>query len=325
MKTTRKAVRKPIVKTQRIKRPAGKTREPAATTSKSRPQHRPVPMQASMHGEVVPLYVISDSTGNLALHMLTAFLTQFPKHAFGMHRHNFVQTKPKLAKVFEHITSPRAIVFHAVVQPEMKKAITDECRKRGIPECDLTGQFVEFLSRESGIAPARDVNRLHDMTSEYRQRIKALEFTLEHDDGLGLDTIYEADIVLAGVSRTSKTPTSIYLAQQGYRVANVSLAMGVDPPQQLLNLEKRSVVGLVIDPGTLVEIRTNRNVGWRMGNTRYNDPDFVDREIAWSKRLFLSKGWPVLNVTDQAVEETAAKIVDALGLAHGKTGVHPLT
>lgn len=259
------------------------------------------------------LHVLSDSTGNLAQHMLTAFLTQFPRDAFEMHLHRFIQTEQRLEQAMDRIATLRGIVFHAVVHREFKEVIEQRCRDIGVPFNDLTGRFVEFLEVASGIQPQPDIRRLHRTSTGYRQRIKALEFTLAHDDGLGLDTLDQADIVLAGVSRTSKTPTSIYLAQQGFRVANVSLALNIQPPGQLLALRQR-VVGLTINPEQLVEIRTNRNLSWRMGDTNYNDPDHVNREILWSRRLFRDQGWPTLNVTDQAVEETAVRIIDMLGL-----------
>src|SRR5262249_54758647 len=122
----------------------------------------------------------------------------------------------------------------------------------------------------SGVKPSADHTQLHETGEAYHGRIRALEFTLEHDDGLGLNTISEADIVLAGVSRTSKTPTSIYLAQQGFRTANVALAMEVQPPAELLKLDAKKVVGLIIDPDHLVDIRSRRQSDWRMSSTSYN-------------------------------------------------------
>jgi regulator of PEP synthase PpsR (kinase-PPPase family) len=153
------------------------------------------------------------------------------------------------------------------------------------------------------------------MDDAYRRRIGAMEFTLGHDDGLGLDTLHEADVVLVGVSRTSKTPTSILLAQQGYQAANISLAMGVEPPSQLALIPPTKVVGLVIDPSQLAMIRNRRQAAWGMAPTPYGDPANVAREVAWSRTLFQRLGWPILDVTDQAVEETAARVIEMLGLS----------
>lgn len=276
------------------RRPAAKPRKPAARPARS-------------------IYILSDSTGNLARHMLTAILTQFPEGSFALRPWTFLRTPEQIINVLQAAGREQAIIFHAMVSADHKQLIADRCAQLGLSPCDLTGGFVEFLSHESGVMPTASLGRLHFTSHEYHHRIRSLEFTLEHDDGLGLETIHKADMVLTGVSRTSKTPTSIYLAQQGYRVANVALAMGVDPPAQLLEL-KEKVVGLVIDPMQLSEIRTNRQTGWKMGQTSYNDPQAVAREVAWSRKLFLSKGWPILDVTDQAIEETAARIVNLLRL-----------
>ena len=260
------------------------------------------------------VYVLSDSTGNLARHMLTAFLTQFPRDAFTLRFKNFIQTDAKVDAAFDEIRAAPALVVHAVIADNLKARIDAHCRALKLPACDLTGPFVDFLARESGISPDANHRRLHNVDATYQKRITALEFTLEHDDGLGLETLNEADIVLVGVSRTSKTPTSIYLAQQGYQVANVSLAQELEPPQQLLQIAPRKVVALVIDPQQLAEIRTRRQTGWRMATTSYNDPDHVKTEMAWARRLYGRQGWPILDVTDQAIEETAARIVAIVGL-----------
>jgi regulator of PEP synthase PpsR (kinase-PPPase family) len=280
-------------------------------------QPLPVPVSVSAPAPAIGpkvLHLLSDSTGNLGQHMVTAFLTQFPVGAFVLRRWPFLTTEEQIWETLWRLSDEPGIVMHAVVSPTAKKMINGVCERHHWPVCDLTGSFVDFLASASGIAPTPDVNRLHDMSPEYRARIKAMEFTLEHDDGLGLETLHEAQIVLVGVSRTSKTPTSIYLGQQGYRVANIALAMQVEPPQQLLALKTKNVVGLLINPRTLSEIRTNRNVSWRMTDTNYNELHSVSKELAWSRALFEKQGWHTLDVTDQAIEETAGRIIHMLGL-----------
>ena len=285
------------------------SRARAAPAEKRRPATKPPPA-----AKVRMVYVLSDSTGNLARHMLAAFLTQFPRDAFTSRFKNFIQTTANVDAAFKEIGAMPGLVVHAVMSAELKDAINARGRKLNVPVWDLTGRFVEFLARESGISPDANLRRLHDVDAAYHHRINALEFTLEHDDGLGLDTLHESDIVLVGVSRTSKTPTSIYLAQQGYRVANVSLAQGVEPPAQLSKIDPRKVVALVIDPQQLAEIRTRRQTGWRMATTSYNDAEHVKTEMAWARRLYARNGWPIVDVTDQAIEETAARVVAIAGL-----------
>ncbi|HTW94417.1 MAG TPA: kinase/pyrophosphorylase, partial [Tepidisphaeraceae bacterium] len=196
----------------------------------------------------------------------------------------------------------------------LKQQIAVQCKKLNVPHWDLTGSAVGFLAGAAKLEPECDPQRLHPVDGAYCGRINAMTFTLEHDDALGLDSLDEADIVLAGVSRTGKTPTSMLLAIQGFRAANVPLAMGVTPPKELFALNPRKIVGLVIDPGQLAEIRTRRQTAWRMSQTAYNEPREVAKEMEWSHRVFADLHCPVLDVTDQAIEETAARIVDLLGL-----------
>ena len=263
----------------------------------------------------MPLYVLSDATGSLARHMVTTFLTQFPPAAFELHLKPFIGEPGRLEKAMEDIAQKRGIVCHAVVSPKLKLDITKRCHDMRIACCDLTGSAVEFLAEASGIAPMSGEQQLHPIDNAYCDRINAMTFTVEHDDGLGLETLSAADIVLAGVSRTGKTPTSVYLAMQGYRVANVSLAMQVEPPRQLLELAPGTTVGLVLDPFKLSEIRSRRQTAWNMPQTSYNDPLKVEEEVAWSRRLFMKLRCPVLDVTDQAIEETAARLLDLLHLS----------
>ena len=226
----------------------------------------------------------------------------------------FLQASEKIRAVLAEVKKNPGLIFHALVAPEAKQQVEKGGADLGLPVCDLTGSFVAFLETHSGIKAAADFSQLHHIDESYHQRIRAMEFTLDHDDGLGLETLSKADVVLAGISRTSKTPTSIYLAQQGYKTANVSLAMGIDPPAELLKMPPGKVVGLIIQPDKLADIRTRRNRDWKMGDTAYNDPEMIQEELTWSRRLFGRQGWVILDVTDFAIEETAGRIVDMLHL-----------
>lgn len=260
------------------------------------------------------VHVLSDSTGNLAQHILAALLTQFPPSSFQTRFWTFLRSAEQLQKALDGVAEQGGIIMHAVVSPEAKEQIAEFCRKRRVHSKDLTGLFVEFLAEASGLEPSADWRDLHRHDEAYDRRIQAIEFALEHDDGLGLDSLEGADVVLTGVSRTSKTPTSIYLSQLGHKVANVSLAMGIDPPKELLAMPQKKVIGLMIDPHRLVEIRRRRQAEWNMPSTSYDDDDRVKQEITWSRRLFGKQGWRVIDVTSNSVEETAARILDLLGL-----------
>ena len=281
--------------------------KPASRADSAKKPPAPAPLRT--------IYVLSDSTGNLPRHMLAAFLTQFPPGTFTVCARNFLDAPAKLGAALAEVGAAPGIVMHALVEPATKRRVAAYCAAAGVPCCDLTGAFVQFLSDAAGVAPTPSVGRLHQVDSEYARRVKAVEFALEHDDGLGLDTLQDADVVLVGVSRTSKTPTCMYLAQQGYRAGNYALAMDSEPPAQLLALPAKKVAALVIDPRQLSEIRTRRQTAWHMADTAYNLPGSVVAEVAWSRRLFARAGWTVFDVTNQAIEETAARIVDRLGLA----------
>jgi regulator of PEP synthase PpsR (kinase-PPPase family) len=292
------------------------------TITKKPPTRATSPAPAAVapaDGKTRLLYVLSDSTGNLPHHMVAAFVTQFPPGSFEIRQRNFLQTDQEINEVMAQLASEPGLVLHAVVSPGHKQRITETCRRLALPCRDLTGDFVQFLADSTGVQPLSDRSRLHQTGSDYFGRITALEFTLEHDDGLGLDTLRDADVVLAGVSRTSKTPTSIYLAQLGFKVANVSLAMEVQPPAQLRQVRPGRGIGLVISPAHLTEIRIRRQESWQMERTSYSDPRHVAHEIAWSREVFDGLKWPVLDVTDQAVEETAGRILETLKIPRAPT------
>ena len=272
-----------------------------------KPVHRKPPFP-------IPLYVLSDSTGNLARHMVTSFLTQFPAGSFQVFTKPFVRQPQRMEECFHAVSTRPGIVFHAVVSPELKSEIAARCEALKVSCRDLTGSTVKFLARAAGIKPESDPHKLHPVDGAYCGRINALNFALEHDDGLGLDSLAEADVVLAGVSRTGKTPASMFLAMQGFRTANVALAMPLPPPRELVALPAGKVIGLVIHPANLAGIRTRRQTAWHMAQTAYSDPRQVEKEIQWSRRIFTELRCPVLDVTDQAVEETAARVIDMLGL-----------
>lgn len=223
--------------------------------------------------------------------------------------HNFLNRKEALKAALDELGPGEGVVLHAFVSDESKAMVEAACRKKRIPCCDLTGKFVDFIAQSTGIAAMPNVEILHEVSDEYRDRIRAIEYTLAHDDGLGLDTLHRADVVLTGISRTSKTPTSFVLGQQGYRVGNVALAIEVPPPRELLAMPREKVIGLVIDPIRLLDVRRSRGREWKMRDADYMDMDHIQREVRWSRKLFQQQGWKTLDVTDSAIEETAARVI----------------
>lgn len=267
-------------------------------------------VKARRRRKAVPrgLYVLSDSTGNLAQHMVAAFLTQFPPETFEVRVFPFLRSQDALAAVFERAPKDTTVV-HAVVSPELKATIELYCAKRGLAVRDLTGPVVEFLASRAQVTLPASPEALHAVNASYYRRIEAVEFTLSHDDGLGVDTLREADVVLVGVSRTSKTPTCMYLAQQGIKAANISLAPGVETPKELFDLPASKIVGLLIDPSELIPIRRQRQTSFRMSDTAYARSTEVHRELAESRALFGKLGCHTIDITNQAIEETAGRIM----------------
>ena len=267
-----------------------------------------------LRGAPFRIHLLSDATGNLPRHMVTTLLTQFPEGAFELRVHRFLGGSEGLDEAIEAVTREGHLAFHALVDPQAKKRVERACEEAGVPARDLTGPFVRFLEAQTGIRAEHDLARLHPLDETYHRRIEAVEFTLAHDDGQGTHDLSRADIVLAGVSRTSKTPTSVFLAQQGWRVANVPLTPPVQPPEALLALPRGRVAGLVIDADRLLEIRTQRwSALGSVGRSDYADPEKVERELQWSRRLFRERGWAIIDVTNRAVEETAARVLEHLG------------
>jgi regulator of PEP synthase PpsR (kinase-PPPase family) len=199
----------------------------------------------------------------------------------------------------------------------VEKIIAQELRDRGaefgVPTVDLLGSLISNVAQHLRAEPRLEPGLLHGFSDDYFERIEAVEYAVRHDDGANLDTLFEADVVLTGVSRTSKTPLTMYLAQRGYRTANVPLVPGVPAPRALLEMDKRRVFGLMIAPETLVTVRKNRERILRvLPYGSYAQREEIIQELESARRLFRREGWRVIDISGRAVEENAAKIVECL-------------
>ncbi|MGD9636475.1 MAG: kinase/pyrophosphorylase, partial [Pirellulales bacterium] len=188
------------------------------------------------------------------------------------------------------------------------------CVGERIPHFDATGPLFHFLADAVGALPQNDVSRLHRLDAAYRRRIEAMDFTLEHDDSLGLETLREADIVIVGVSRVSKSPTALYLGSRGFKVANVSIAPATGFPPVLAKISKKKIIALTTQPKRLHEIRTER--AKRMGSpgTEYDDLQGIIAELVAAEAEYRKRGYAMLDVTHMTIEQTAARILEALKL-----------
>lgn len=256
------------------------------------------------------IYLISDSTGELGERFTNAIISQFPQNKIELTKFSYVETKEDLLSAFQKINTTRSALFHTVVSKELKRVIRKECQKKKIPEFDLTGPPSDFLVKHFKLKPVWNPKALHQFNAEYQKRVSAIEFTTNHDDGLSKDALKNADIILVGPSRTSKTPTSIYLAIKGYRVANIPITpiVGVDSAFNDLKSDPR-VFGLMIEAEKLQEVRKRREKELGTSVPGYTDLEEIYKEIEWAKKLYRQFDWKTIDVTKRAIEETSAQIM----------------
>lgn len=266
------------------------------------------PQNAPIH-----ITLVSDATGSLGQHVLQTILTQFPPGAFRLETINFVNSEEQLVACLARLQRAAGLVVHATIYEAYKRRIEATCRRHGLPAYDLTGPIVAFLVKASGRQPQVSYGKLHELSTDYFDRITAIEYAIEHDDGGGLDTLGQADVILTGVSRTTKTPTSMVLATHGYRAANVPLVPGMDPPQALLEAEVRRVICLTASEEQLATFR-ERRMQEQFGGVApgYTDAANIREELRRAMQTSRARGWRVLNVTEQAVEETAARVIELI-------------
>ncbi|MCA9235844.1 MAG: kinase/pyrophosphorylase [Planctomycetales bacterium] len=281
-------------------------KKPAARKSKTKtnaPAHR----QFTMH-------VITASTGDLLNRFAAVAATQYSGVEFKVVQHRLKKTLEDVGETLARIDPQGAIVIHGLADPNAKRLVRNTCVIQRIPHFDATGPLIEFIADCVGVLPDNDVARLHQLDAAYQQRIEAMEFTVQHDDGLGLSTLGDADIVIVGVSRVSKSPTSLYLGSRGFRTANVSIAPEVGFPAALAKAPKGRVVGLTMQPRRLQEIRAERAQAFGSPGVDYDNLESVIRELTEVEAEFRRRKWPVIDVTGLTIEQTAARILNTLGI-----------
>jgi regulator of PEP synthase PpsR (kinase-PPPase family) len=279
-----------------------------------------MPGKNSKSHHSVVLHVVSDATGNLASHMIHAVITQFPGVDFQIIQHVFQREPNKLRETIDGMEGRNHLVLHALLDSELKRLIHELCREKRIDDFDLTGSLVQFIADHTHTAPVNDLARLHHTGEGYFRRIRAMEFTAQHDDNRRIDTIGEADIVLVGLSRVSKSPTSTWLGAMGYKVANVAIAREIGFPKELEAVKERTVA-LTIRPKALCEIRKRRFEGVRekidesqLEDLPYYNLRSVVSEVAWVEKEFRKRGYPILDITDRTVEEVSVLVLAELNL-----------
>jgi regulator of PEP synthase PpsR (kinase-PPPase family) len=257
------------------------------------------------------VHLVSDSTGETLNAMAKAVCARFDHVLPLEHVYALVRSRRQLDRVLEEVAKAPGMVLHTIVEKELRTALEAGCRALDMPCVAALDPLVASMARYLGAAISTRVGAQHALDNDYFNRIEALDYAIAHDDGQGLDRLEGADVVLVGVSRTSKTPTCIYLAHRGVRAANVPLVPGVEPPPALFQVKRPLIVGLTVSPDRLVQIRRNRLMGLREErNTDYIETDAVRDETVRARRLFERQGWPVIDVSRRSVEETAAAVLN---------------
>ena len=263
-------------------------------------------------GTIHQIYLISDSTGETLDRIFMALKAQFENFKYEIHQFSFTRTENQIIKIIEEAKKyPDSIVLYTIVDSKLAKFLTDSTEENKIP-CfgvlgDLIINFSKVLNQKASHVPSGQ----HVLDEEYYKRVEAIQFTMNHDDGNSINDIDKSDIILLGVSRTSKTPTSIYLANRGYKTSNIPLVNENSIPEYLKNKPSSfCVVGLTTDPQRLIDLRKNRmNLIKEIENTKYTNLEKIVEEVEDAKKTFRKYQWPVIDVTRKSVEETAASII----------------
>ena len=267
------------------------------------------------------IYLISDSTGETLDRIFTAIKAQFKNIEYKIHTFSFTRTENQISKILSNAKKqPNSIILYSIVDSSLAKYLANISNEKNIPCFGVLGDLILSFSKLLNQKASHEPSGQYALNDEYYKRIEAIQFTMHHDDGKKLDDIVSADIILLGVSRTNKTPTSMYLANRGYKTINIPLVLDQKIPDDLKSSKNKTcVIGLVADPERLVEIRRNRVAIMKEDNpTKYTNLNFIKEEINNSKQLFRKYNWPIIDVTRRSVEETAASILKIFEIQKNK-------
>ncbi len=268
------------------------------------------------------VHLVSDSTGETLNAMARAVCARFTDVLPIEHIYALVRSPRQLERALDEIANAPGAVLHTIVDAQLRSALEQGCQLLDMPCIPALDPLVSALTRYIGAPLSTQVGAQYALDTDYFNRMDALSYAIGHDDGQGGQDLSRADVVLVGVSRTSKTPTCIYLAHRGVRAGNVPMVPGAELPEGLMKLKTTPIVGLTLSPDRLVEIRRNRLRGLNEAReSTYVDPDRVRTEIVNARRLYERQGWPVIDVTRRSVEETAAAVINIISGGRGQVEV----
>lgn len=279
-----------------------------------------------MDSDKLNIHLISDATGDTLNSLARAAVAQFDESHVNYHRWSLIRSRLQLHRVLEGIQAEPGPVLCSLVDNALRHELDEACARLGVKLLHVLDPVLEMLQAEFGAPAKHKPGRQYVLDADYFRRIDAMHYVISHDDGQATRGIREADVVLVGVSRSSKTPTCFYLANRGIKALNVPLVPGIEPPD-LLGDPPCPVIGLTIDPKSLIDIRRHRlqliGVGAEAGfaradNTAYVDYEAVEKELLWARRMCNARGWPTIDVTRRSIEETAATVLKLMDNWHAK-------
>ena len=266
------------------------------------------------------VYLVSDSTGETLDRIFLSLKSQFAGFEYDKKEYAFVRTEQQIDKIIKECnTSNNSLILYTIVETKLAKYISNQSEKNNVPCFGILGNLILSFSKLLNQKAIHKPSAQHVLDDDYYKRIEAIQFTMAHDDGKKVDDIKSADVILLGVSRTSKTPTSIYLANRGYKTINIPLVLDQQIPKDLISNKKICIIGLVADPERLADIRRNRVAIMKDHKLKeYTDLSFIKKELDDSKNLFKKNNWPIIDVTRKSVEETAASILKIIEIKKNK-------
>ena len=272
-------------------------------------------------GHKYQINLVSDSTGETLDRIFLALKSQFSNFDYEKKEYVFIRTEQQINKIIEESKKKEnVIILYTIVETKLAKYISHVCEQKKIPCFGILGNLILNFSKLLNQKATHTPSAQHVLDGEYYKRIEAIQFSMSHDDGMKTEDVRNADIILLGVSRTSKTPTSIYLANRGYKTLNIPLVTGQEIPDVLKKEpDNFCVIGLTVEPSRLSDIRSNRlEIMKEVNIPNYSDLEFIKDEIDNSKKLFKKYGWPMIDVTRKSVEETAASVIKILEIKKRK-------
>ncbi len=266
------------------------------------------------------VYLVSDSTGETLDRIFLSLKSQFANFDYEKKEFAFVRTEQQIDKIIKECNNlENSLILYTIVETKLAKYISNQSEINNVPCFGILGNLILSFSKLLNQKAIHKPSAQHVLDDDYYKRIEAIQFTMSHDDGKKVDDINNADVILLGVSRTSKTPTSIYLANRGYKTINIPLVLDQKVPDDLRSNQKACIVGLVADPERLADIRRNRVAIMKDHKLKeYTDLDYIKKEVSESKQLFKKNNWPIIDVTRKSVEETAASILKIIEIKKHK-------